>query len=185
MKEFEIRFSGSGGQGLILVTRILATALISQGLKIAQSQSYEPTSRGGLSRSDLVVSVETADYPLATALDYLLILDELAIGVSDDIIGKGCLIVVDSERVSSKPKGKYKVHSLPLTSIAQKLGSKRVANLVALGALAGLGGFCDQDTLEKATRHHAPKGFLDLNLDALRAGFELSETLPPSQISNK
>ncbi|MBF0280575.1 MAG: 2-oxoacid:acceptor oxidoreductase family protein [SAR324 cluster bacterium] len=178
MKEFEIRFSGSGGQGLILVTRILATALVEKGMKIAQSQSYEPTSRGGLSRSDLVASMETVDYPLASSLDYLLILDEVAVEVSGEVIGEGCLVLADSDRVSSKPEGKYSLYTLPLVSTADKLGSRRVANLVALGALAGLGSFCDQDALEMATRFHAPKGFLDLNLDALRAGYELSIEAP-------
>ena len=64
MDTLEIRFSGSGGQGLILAARILAAALVAQGRNVAQSQSYEPVSRGGLSRSDLVISDGEADFPL-------------------------------------------------------------------------------------------------------------------------
>ena len=67
-KQLEIRLSGSGGQGLILAAGILAEALVAEGRSAAQSQSYEPTSRGGLSRSDLVVSDGEADYPLVTCM---------------------------------------------------------------------------------------------------------------------
>ncbi|MEE8453815.1 MAG: hypothetical protein V3R90_03470 [Limibaculum sp.] len=45
MKNFEIRFGGSGGQGLQLSAKLLADALIQEGRKVARSQSYEPTSR--------------------------------------------------------------------------------------------------------------------------------------------
>ena len=83
---FEIRKSGTGGQGLGLSGKMLAAALTSDGLHVAQSQSYEPTSRGGMSRSDLVVTPGIADYPLATKLDYLLILDERAMSISDGMI---------------------------------------------------------------------------------------------------
>ena len=77
--ELEIRLSGSGGQGLILAAGILAEAFVSEGRTVAQSQSYEPTSRGGLSRSDLVVSDGEADFPLVSELDYLVVLDQVAV----------------------------------------------------------------------------------------------------------
>ena len=51
--------------------RILADALGHETLNVAESQSYEPTSRGGLSRADLVASNAEVDYPLASDLDYL------------------------------------------------------------------------------------------------------------------
>jgi 2-oxoglutarate ferredoxin oxidoreductase subunit gamma len=67
----EIRIGGTGGQGLILSGKMLADALASMGRRVAQSQTYEPTSRGGFCNSDLVVSEGEVDFPLATAVDYL------------------------------------------------------------------------------------------------------------------
>ncbi|HJP26220.1 MAG TPA: 2-oxoacid:acceptor oxidoreductase family protein, partial [Arenicellales bacterium] len=64
MKQIEIRLSGSGGQGLILGGRLLMHTLMLAGYYVAQSQSYEPTSRGGLSRSDLVASESPVEFPL-------------------------------------------------------------------------------------------------------------------------
>lgn len=169
----EIRFSGSGGQGLILAARILAAALVAEGRNVAQSQSYEPVSRGGLSRSDLVVSDGEADFPLSKSLGYLLVLDEAAARASDDLLDAKSVVLVDRELVPEPPKGPFKVKSLPFTETARKLGNKRVANIVALGALTASGEICDNDALEKTVRAMTPPKFTDLNLEALETGRRL------------
>jgi len=69
--DLQIRFCGSGGQGLQLSARILADSALHDGWSVAHSQGYEPTSRGGLSRSDVVLSRGLIDYPLVTLLDVL------------------------------------------------------------------------------------------------------------------
>ena len=170
---YEIRLSGTGGQGLGLGGKMLAAALSSDGLHVAQSQSYEPTSRGGMSRSDLVVTPETADYPLATALDYLLILDTRAMSISEGMINDNAIVLVDEELVPDPPEGNFKVHALPLTRTAISLGNLRVTNVVSLGALIALGDICSIETMEAAIKRVTPKKYAQMNLDAVRAGFEL------------
>lgn len=172
-KAYEIRLSGTGGQGLGLGGKMLAAALSSDGLHVAQSQSYEPTSRGGMSRSDLVVTPQTADYPLATALDYLLILDDRALSISEGMIKNNAIVLVDEELVQNPPKGKFKVHALPLSRTAISLGNLRVTNVVSLGALIALGEFCSLETMEAAIRRITPEKYAQMNLDAVRAGFDL------------
>ncbi len=172
-KQTEIRLSGSGGQGLILGARILSAALASQGMKVAQSQSYEPTSRGGLSRSDLVVSDGDVDYPLVTALDYLVVMDQVAAGASTELVKPDAVVVIDSARVTSPPRGSFKSHAFPFTEIARELGNGRVANMVALGALAGVGGPCGLEPIECAIREGTPPGFRELNLKAVGEGYRL------------
>ena len=61
MDRIEIRLAGSGGQGLILGMHILFRALGLEGKRAAQSQSYEPTSRGGFCYSDLIVTEDPSD----------------------------------------------------------------------------------------------------------------------------
>lgn len=172
-QDIEIRLSGSGGQGLGLSGRILAEALTKEGRRVAQSQSYEPTSRGGLSRSDLVAGDDTPDYPLVTALDFLLILDQCAVTDLEELIKPRTLVLADSDRVPEPPRGDFAVYTLPFTDTARRLGNERVANIVALAALVSLGGLCPGETLETAIRSRTPKGFLDLNLEAMNAGFQL------------
>ena len=56
-----------------------------------------------------------------------------------------------------------------------QLGSERVTNIVALGALVALSGICDRKRIEQAVRAETPRGFLDLNMDALKAGYAIAE----------
>jgi 2-oxoglutarate ferredoxin oxidoreductase subunit gamma len=171
--DVEIRLSGSGGQGLLLSAHILAHALILEGRKVAQSQSYEPTSRGGVSRSDIIVSDGMVDYPLATALDFLLVLDQIAADASDGILKPGATVLVDAARVPTPPEGEFSLYVLPFSDTAKTIGNERVANMIALGALAGMSGICSRDALEAAIRTDTPEKFLELNLEALERGYRM------------
>ena len=135
----EIRLAGSGGQGLITGMHILFRALAIEGKRAAQSQSYEPTSRGGFCYSDLVVSDESGDYPLATRLDMVAVLSQIGLDRSLSLIAPGALLVVDERLVPDPPKSGFDLHVLPIAARAVETGSPRIANVVALGALAHLG----------------------------------------------
>lgn len=171
----EIRLGGTGGQGLILSAKMLADALAQGGRRVAQSQTYEPTSRGGYCNSDLVISDREVDFPLATALDCLVLLDRMAIKPSWLLLKPGALVIADTRLCPELAEGNYRTHHLPLSRSAIELGSERVANIVALGALAALGAVCERRLIEQAVRAETPKSFLDLNLDALAAGYRLGE----------
>jgi 2-oxoglutarate ferredoxin oxidoreductase subunit gamma len=180
----EIRIGGTGGQGLILCAKMLADTLCTTGKRVAQSQTYEPTSRGGYCNSDLVISAGEVDFPLATAIDCLVLLDRLAVKPSWPLLKPGALVIADTRLCPELPEGdrnvNYRAHHLPLSRTAIELGSERVANIVALGALAALSGVCERKALEQAVRAETPKSFLDLNLDALAAGYRLGEQTAPT-----
>jgi len=171
----EIRLCGSGGQGLLVAGAILAEALKIEGLQVAQSQSFDPTSRGGMSRTDLVASDRSIDYPLATALDFALILDDVAAGPTASLVKPRGLVVVDRERVPHPPDGDFALHSLGLAEATASLGDPRITNLVGLGALTRLGALCGDASLDGAIRSKSPPRFVDLNLEAARAGRDLAE----------
>jgi 2-oxoglutarate ferredoxin oxidoreductase subunit gamma len=170
----EIRFGGTGGQGLILAAKMLADALAASGKRVAQSQTYEPTSRGGFCNADLVVSQGEVDFPLTTSLDHLVLLDKLAIKPSWPLLKPGAILIADSRLCPELPAGDYHRHHLPLSRTALQLGSERVTNIVALGALVALSGICDHSRIEQAVKAEAPRGFLDLNMDALKAGYSIA-----------
>ena len=169
----EIRIGGTGGQGLILSAKMLADALAAGGMRVAQSQTYEPTSRGGYCNADLVISDAEVDFPITTALDYLVLLDRLAIKPSWPLLKPGALVIADTRLCPELPEGDYRRYHLPLSRTALELGSERVTNIVALGALVALSEICDRQRIEQAVRAETPRGFLDLNLDALAAGYSV------------
>jgi 2-oxoglutarate ferredoxin oxidoreductase subunit gamma len=170
----EMRFSGAGGQGLQLCAKIFSKVLIGEGYHVAMSQSYEPTSRGGLSRADIVAGKGTPDYPLATDLEMVLILDQAAANASEGIIQDDALVIVDPRRTKTPPSGNFRLVELPLSETAIGLGSERVTNVVATGVIAELSKNIELEIVEKAMRSISPKKFLDLNMDALQAGVELA-----------
>jgi 2-oxoglutarate ferredoxin oxidoreductase subunit gamma len=177
MSGYEIRFSGAGGQGLQLCAKLLSAALAREGKTVAASQAYEPTSRGGLGRSDMVVSEDgAADYPLVTALDYLVLLDQTAVAAAEGLIRDGGLVLADTRRVEAPPQGDCEVRRLPFSETAIRLGSERVANVVALAALVAIGNICSRETLEQAIRTGTPAKFLDLNIDAMQEGFAMADS---------
>lgn len=172
-REFEIRLSGSGGQGLQLSARILARAFSDEGKVVAQSQSYEPTARGGLSLSDLVVGMSEPDYPLATNIDFMLILDQVAVKAEGGMVGDDALVITDARLVTAPPKGAFRMLALPITETAIGLGNPRVANIVALGALIGESNLCSRKNMEAAIREYVPARLIDLNIKAFQEGLNL------------
>ncbi len=170
----EMRIGGTGGQGLLLAAKILADALAAGGKRVAQSQTYEPTSRGGFCNADLVISDAEVDFPLATAFDLLVLLDRIAVKPSWPLLRPGALVIADTRLCPQLPAGEGRSHHLPLSRTALELGSERVTNIVALGAVVALSGICDRARVEQVVRAEAPRGFLDLNVDALNAGFALA-----------
>jgi len=171
---FEVRFGGTGGQGLVLSGKMLADAVASEGKHVAQSQTYEPTSRGGFCNADLVIANGEVDYPLPIAFDCLVLLDKLAVKPSWPRIKSNALVIADTRCCPELPAGDYPRHHLPLSRTAIELGSERVTNIVALGALLELSGVCKRASIEQVLRRDSPKSFLDLNLDALAAGYALA-----------
>ena len=107
----EIRIGGTGGQGLILSAKMLADALAAGGKRVAQSQTYEPTSRGGYCNSDLVISDGEVDFPLATALDHLVLLDRMAVKPSWPLLKPGALVIADTRLCPELPAGDYRAPS--------------------------------------------------------------------------
>jgi len=172
---YAIRLSGVGGQGLVVGAKVLADALMREGKTVAQSQSYEPVSRGGLSRSDVVVGEGLIDYPLVTTLDLLLVAEQSALAVSESLIAKNGIVLCDSERSPEPPQGDFQVFSLPLTDTARRLGNIRMANMVALGAMAALSERCRLESLEQAVQAQMAQRFWDDAATAVRAGAELSQ----------
>jgi 2-oxoglutarate ferredoxin oxidoreductase subunit gamma len=171
---YDIRLSGSGGQGLIFAGTILAEALgVYEDKNVAQTQSYGPEARGGASRSDLVFSSGEIYYPKAIKLDLLLALTQEAcdtyyLNLKDDGI-----LLVDSNLVTQPPA--REIIGLPFTQTAkEKLGTPVVANIIALGVISSLTKIVSKESLIEAVKSKSPKAMLDMNLKALELGFELA-----------
>lgn len=172
---YEIRLGGSGGQGLILAGLILGEAsAIFDGKNAVQSQSYGPEARGGMSKSDVIISDEDIDYPKAHKVNFLLALTQQSFnGYLKDVVEEGT-VLYDFDRVKEVTKGNYKLVGLPIiTTATNGIGKTMVANIVSLGAIVELTSVVSKDAIEKALLARAPRGTEELNKKALYAGYEL------------
>jgi 2-oxoglutarate ferredoxin oxidoreductase subunit gamma len=174
---YEIRFSGSGGQGLILAGVIFAeAAAIYDGKNAVQSQSYGPEARGGASKSEVILSDETIDFPKATSIDLMLALTQEACSKYYKDITSGGTLLVDEDFVRDIPRGDFNVVVLPIIRTASEdIGKAFAANIVAIGAIAAITGRVSREAVEKAVLSRVPKGTEELNRKALHAGYELVE----------
>lgn len=171
---YELRFSGAGGQGLILAGIIMAeAAAIYDGKQALQSQSYGPEARGGASKSEVIISDEPIDYPKATAVDALLALTQEACDKYSGDLKENGILLLDSDLVKKLPKGKYRVVKFPIINTAKnEVGRTIVANIVALGAMVALTGIVSKESAEKAVLARVPEAFTDLNRKAFLAGYD-------------
>lgn len=176
---YEIRFSGSGGQGMILAGIIMAEAAAIFGDKNAvQSQSYGPESRGGASKAEVIISSQPIDYPKATAIDCMLAMTQEACTKYHGDIKDGGILLIDSEEVKTVPQGKFKLYSHPIIGAArEELGKTIVANIISLGMITELTGVVSHEAIEKAVLSRVPPAFLELNKKALQIGFERARAI--------
>ena len=173
----EIRLSGSGGQGLLLAGVILAEAAILDNKIAIQTQSYGPEARGGASKAEVLISDNAIDFPKVTSPDLVLALTQVAGDKYAKSVNKNGILVID-EAVELDDNYEYgKIVRVPIISTASdKVGKIIVANIVAIGVIAGLTKLVSRENVEKAVLARVPKGTEDLNRKALTEGYLLAES---------
>jgi 2-oxoglutarate ferredoxin oxidoreductase subunit gamma len=176
---FEIRFSGEGGQGVILGGAILAEAVIlHEGRYAVQSPQYGSRVRGGPTKVDVIVSDTPILYPRATKIDFFLALAQMSYDKYARDLAGDAVLLVDANLVPHVADNGHVVHRLPIVEIAKiELGNEVLSNAVALGAVAVLTGIVSPDALWKAIEARVPKKAADLNRRAFERGAQAGEAL--------
>lgn len=176
---YEIRFSGSGGQGMMLLGDIIADAAGNyENKNIILTKSYGPESRGGACRSELIIDDEPINYPEVTRPNLVLAMTQLACDKYHSDMGPEGILLIDPMFVKKLPENVKNVYSLPMTQIAkEETGKEIAANVVAMGAIAVLGNFVEVDSVRKAVLAHFPASLQQANEKAFNAGISEAERL--------
>lgn len=176
MKNFEIRLSGSGGQGLILAGIILARAAVIDGKRVTQTQSYGPESRGGFSRADVIISDQEIYYPEATNFNCLLSLTQEACDKYLFDLREEGILIIDTTFVKNLSLAAENTYELPFTDIAiEKLGSPITTNILSLAFLVKITGIVKEESLKMSIAETVKPAFVDLNHKAMQIGFDLAK----------
>jgi 2-oxoglutarate ferredoxin oxidoreductase subunit gamma len=168
-------FSGSGGQGVITAAIILAeAAVLYEGLNAVQSQSYGAEARGGATRSDVIISDATIDYPKVIQPNLLVCLTQDAYNKFYEIIRPGGLLITDSRYVNINKKVDAQQKEIPIfNTVMDTIGKPIVFNIAMLGTLISITELMGPESIMKVLEKRIPADFLDMNRQALDLGLKL------------
>ena len=170
----DFRFTGSGGQGVIMLSIVLANAYgMQMGMEVAQTQSYGPEARGGACRAELVVSDAPIDYVKVGQVDVLVAFNEVSFKKYQSSILDDTTVFVDSTLVSEEMTKDYKtVYAIDATNIAEKEFRPVVTNIIMLGFMTAKLPSLRYEAVKEALTEIIPAKMLDLNLRALEYGYQ-------------
>ncbi len=170
-------FSGSGGQGVITAAIILAeAAVVHENLNAVQSQSYGAAARGGATRTDIIISSDTIDFPKVLQPNGLVCLTQTAYNKFHRIIRPGGLLVTDPHWVETSRKVDARQVELSLyETVMEKIGKPIVLNICMLGAVISLTELVKPESIMTTLKDRIPGSFLDMNRQALELGIELGD----------
>jgi len=142
-------FSGSGGQGVLVMGYILSTSAMMEDKHVTYLPSYGAEVRGGTANCTVCISAdEEIASPVASSPDYAVVMNKPSMLKYQNIIKSGGVMVINSSLVDSDPTRKdIEVVRVPANDIALELGSDRALNMIMLGAFAAKTGIATQDSL--------------------------------------
>ena len=178
MSKMELRLAGSGGQGVILASVIVAEAAVQSGKYTAQSQSYGPEARGGACKAETLISDEPIGFTKVQQPSFLMALTQKSLDKYTVSLPEDCLVLVDESLTVPDNLNGHRVLSLPILRTAKEtVGRAQTANVLAVGCINALLGITDEETLKKAALLHVPRGTEEINLRALSEGVKLASAV--------
>jgi 2-oxoglutarate ferredoxin oxidoreductase subunit gamma len=178
----DVVFAGLGGQGLMTMGQILATAAMHEGKMSSYLPSYSPEVRGGWANCTVVVSDRSIGSPIVGEPSALVAMEASSLRKHLPAVRPGGLILFNSS-LASNPVERDDVHviSIPANEIAGHLGDERVANIIMLGAYVTAAGTVSMDSLQAAVREQLKKRpeLVEVNMKALAEGAGLASTSGP------
>jgi 2-oxoglutarate ferredoxin oxidoreductase subunit gamma len=178
----ECLFAGFGGQGVLMMGRLLAQAALEQGLNATWLPSYGPEMRGGTANCIVVFSDDEVGSPVAASFDVVVAMNQPSLEKFEPKVKPGGTLLVNSSIVPIRSsRTDIDAYYVEANDLAESVaGSNKAANVVAMGALHGLRPRLKTASFEKALGSvFAKKGgqIVDGNIRALHAGMDAVASL--------
>jgi len=174
--EEKIIAAGFGGQGVMLMGKLLAYAGMIEGRHVTWLPSYGPEMRGGTANCTVIISSRRIGSPYVTEPSNLIAMNQPSLNRFEDAVTPGGVVLFDSSMINRELRRKdVKAVKVAASKIAEGLGNILTANTVALGAFVGVKPVVSIDSLLVALDKVLPKRHEDLltaNTAALKCGFQ-------------
>ena len=176
MEKYRFLLSGSGGQGIITLSILLAeAAVLHEGLNAVQSQMYGPQARGGSTRADVIISDTPIFYPKVSQPNILVALTADAAAKYLGLIRPGGICLYDPGLLTPNVRVDARFKAIPMhAAVLEKIGKPVVYNICVLGALATVTKTVSLKSLEKTLAGRFRAAQLPDNLEALYLGAQLA-----------
>lgn len=173
MASQQIIFAGFGGQGILSMGKFLAYAGMDVNLNVSWLPSYGPEMRGGTANCSVILTDETIGSPVVTKADSVVVMNRPSLDKFEDKIEPNGLLIIDSDLVDRVSDRKdITVISIPSQTLAEEIGSKKIANMILLGALVKKTGIVSMEALLDSLKAHGKEKFFESNKKAIEKGAE-------------
>lgn len=170
----EMIFAGFGGQGVMLLGKMMTYAAMKEGKNVSWFPSYGPEMRGGTANCTVVISDEEVGSPIVTNPTVVVAMNIPSFDKYEKDICPGGIMIYNKSLIDRQPsRSDIRYLAVPSAEIAAELGNPRVANIAVFGALAREMPFSEKAyvaALEDAL--HKPE-LMPLNMKAFKKGYEL------------
>jgi 2-oxoglutarate ferredoxin oxidoreductase subunit gamma len=174
--QHDMIIAGFGGQGVLLIGKMLAYAGMNQGKEVSWLPSYGPEMRGGTANCTVVISDRPVGSPVIRTPRALVAMNLPSLDKFESAVRPEGLILVNTSLINRDvSRTDVKIVGIPCNEIANELKNPRGANMVALGAFVGATGVVELERVEDLVRDtfKAKPQLVEVNLKALRQGFDL------------
>ncbi len=130
----KIILAGFGGQGMMLLGKLLAQAAMSDGKYVTFFPSYGTEVRGGTAFYHLIISTEEIFSPLIEEADTLIIMNQPSYLKFKGMLKPNGLLMLNISMIKPENPPDAVIYPVPATETASKLGNVLVSNIVMLGA---------------------------------------------------
>lgn len=169
----EVMFAGFGGQGILLIGKILAHTAMEEGYEVAWVPSYGPEMRGGTAYCTVVISDRPIGSPIIKNPMHLIAMNRPSLEKFASIVKPGGVILINSSLIPIN-SGRSDVDELlvPANDIAADIGNVRAANIVALAAFVARSKVVNFDLMRESVKKEFAKKakFIPLNMEAIDRG---------------
>jgi 2-oxoglutarate ferredoxin oxidoreductase subunit gamma len=180
--ETSIIIAGFGGQGVLFTGQVLAHAGMDSGLNVTWIPSYGPEMRGGTANCTVLISDEAIGAPTVVNPDVAVVLNQPSFEKYEPLIRPGGILIVNSSLASGQSnRSDIEISSISASEIAEELGSIKMANMAALGALLARCPIVSLSAVSQSLADHLPSSkahLLKSNQQVLKRGYEAAVTMP-------
>jgi len=172
----EIILAGFGGQGVLLMGKLLTYAGMNAGLEVTWMPAYGPEMRGGTCNCTVVMSDRQVGSPISSKPHAIIVLNLQSIDKFEPLVRTGGIMVMNTSLINrSAVRHDITVVPVACNQIAVEAGSAKAANMVALGAYIGASGLVDLALVKNtlAEKFAARPKLIGINHACLDKGFEI------------